>query len=158
GGLTGAYTISMDVVPILRSVAPPFGAAGTSVPVALTGTRFGAPMTVIVGSGVTATDVNVLNATAATATLNVPGGIVPGLTSIKVAAPSGERNTLFYCTFPAIPPINLGDTVSASLNTTDGRNPVASATYADLYQLTLNSTTDVTIDLTSATFNTYLYL
>src|SRR5262249_44766176 len=70
---TGAYTISINVLPVLGSVDPPFAAAGTAMPVTLTGARFGAPMTADIAGG-TVTDLNIVSQSSATATINMPAG------------------------------------------------------------------------------------
>jgi hypothetical protein len=159
GNATGAYTLSINVLPVLSTLTPPFGVPGTAVPVAIAGTRFDQPLTVSVGSGVTVTDLNVSNATSATATFNVPGNASPGPATVTVTTPVGLSNGLSFGIFPSIVPISPGQIITADLATTDGRNPFStSIKYADLYQLTLSSPTDVTIDLTSDSFNTFLYV
>jgi hypothetical protein len=154
---TGSYTISINVLPALTSISPQFVATGTSTPVVLAGARFGAPMTVNIGSG-TVTNVNVVTSTSATATINMPGGMPAGSTSVSVTTPDGTSNSVSLSVFPSIPPISPGQTISASLDVTDGKDPFFSPAFADLYQLTLNSTTAVTVDLRSTAFNPQLRL
>jgi hypothetical protein len=154
---TGAYMLSINVLPMLSSVAP-FGVSGTTMPVTLTGNRFGAAMTVIVGSGITASNVNVTSPTSATATFTIPAGLTAGTTSVTVITAAGTSNPATFSIFPSIPSISPGQTISASLDPTDGRNPFFSSAFADFYQLTLASTTQITIDMKSNAFDTYLYL
>src|SRR5262249_22060856 len=156
GPVTGPYSISINVLPALSSVSPPFAVAGTSLPVTLTGIRFGAPMTVNVGTGVVS-NANVVSTTSATATVDL-SGIPSGTTSVKVTTPAGTSNPVSLSIFPSIPSINPGDSISGSLDTSDGSIPFFPSGFADLYQLTLNSNATLTIDQRSAAFNPRLYL
>jgi hypothetical protein len=159
---TGNYTISINVLPALTSIGPPFAAAGAALPVTLTGARFGAPMTVITGTGgasnVSFSDVNVVSSTSATATVSVPAGTPAGSTTVAAMTPVGTSNAVSLLVFPSIVQINPGDAISGSLDTTDGTNPYLTSAFGDLYQLTLNSNTDVTIDMRSTAFTPRLFL
>jgi hypothetical protein len=157
GGL-GAYTISVNVLPYLNNVAPPFAAAGASIPVTLSGERFGAPMTVGVGSGITYSNVNVANPTSAAAMLHLPTDVIAGYTTITVTTSAGTSNSRNFAIFPSIDPITPGQTILGSLLTSDGRNPNFLSAYADIYSMTLNSPTTITINLSSTAFTTRVYL
>jgi hypothetical protein len=150
---TGAYTISIDVLPTLTFVTPPFAAAGTSVPVMLTGTRFVTPMSVGAGgifSNLSVTGLNVLSSTSATGTLNVPAGTPNGTANLMVTTPAGSSNPRPIFVFSSVPTIAVGDTLSGSLTTDDVS---FSQSYGDLYKLTLNSVQTLVIDMRSAAFD-----
>src|SRR5262249_52328376 len=103
---TGAYTLSINVLPALTSVTPKFLAAGSSTPITLTGARFGAPMTVVAGTGsfsnMSTSGVNVVSSTSATATVNVPGGTPSGFTTVTVMTSIGTSNSLTLFVAPSI--------------------------------------------------------
>jgi hypothetical protein len=161
---TGAYTVSINTIPVLSGISPPFGVIGTSIPVTLTGTRFADPMTLSAASGafgnVTVANVNVLSSTSATATINVPAGTPAGGASLTATAPGGTSSSFSYYVFQSIPSINPGDLLSGSLSATSGIDPFASSfranSFADLYQLTLAGTSTLTIDMRSTAFNPVL--
>jgi hypothetical protein len=159
---TGNYMISINVLPALSSISPSFVVAGTSTPVTLTGARLGAPMTVIAGTGtfsnISVSNVNVVNSTSATATINVPAGTPRGVTTVTATTTTGTSNTVSLIVFPSVVQINPGDTISESLDTTGGGAPFSPIAFADLYQLTLNASTAVTIDMRSNAFTPNLYL
>jgi sugar lactone lactonase YvrE len=161
-GATGAYTISINVLPALASISTAFAAAGTSVPVTLTGARLGAPMTVIAGTGafsnMSVSNVNVVSSTLATLTINVPAGTPSGGTTVTATTPAGTTNSLSFFVFPSIAAISPGNTVPGSLAPGDGTNIFFSGNPADLYQLTLNTTTTTTIDMKSSAYSPQVYL
>ena len=45
-GATGTYTLSINVLPAITTITPPFGAQGSAVNTTLSGNRFAAPATV----------------------------------------------------------------------------------------------------------------
>jgi hypothetical protein len=159
---TGAYTISINVLPSFTSITPPFAAAGTSVPVTLTGTRFGVPMTVVAGTGafsnLTVSNVVVGSDTSATASINVPAGTPSGTATVTVTTSGGSSNRVPFFVFSSIPSINVGDTVFGSLDGSHGNNPFNVTANADLYQLTLSTSSTITIDMSSPVFTPRVYL
>lgn len=60
------------------------------------------------------------------------------------------------CTLGSAPTITVGQTINATLASTDC--VLGNSRYVDYYKLTVTSTTTVTIDQTSTTFDTFLYL
>jgi hypothetical protein len=157
-GATGPYTLSINVLPYLSGVIPPFGALGASVSVTLSGDRFASPMTVNAGSGITVSDVNVVNPTSATATFGVSAVALVGSNTVSVTAAAGTSNPRAFSIFPAIPTISPGQSIPGTLETTDGRNPFGGSVPADLYLLTLDGSTPITLDFSTGAFPPVLYL
>jgi hypothetical protein len=115
-------------------------------------------MTVGIGSGIAYSNVNVANPNSATATLSVPAGALPGFTSMTVATSAGTSNSRSFWIFPTIDSISLGESKPGMLATTDGKDPNYTISYADIYQLTIPSSTTVTINLSSTAFTSRVYL
>jgi subtilisin family serine protease len=156
----GDYTLSINT-PTITTVTPNFGSPGTTVTVTLSGTRFLSGMTIDAGSGVAVSNVTVISASLATATLTIASNAAPGPRDLTVTSTQGTSNPL---TFAVPETIGVGQrTTTASLSTSDRTSTVRlSATglyyYADLYQFTLSSTTTFTIDMKSTAINAFLYL
>jgi hypothetical protein len=152
--VTGAYTISINVFPALISISPSFAAAGTSMPVTLTGAQFSAPMTLSAGSSdfsnVTGSNVNVASSNSATATVSVPAGTPVGNANLTVATSAGSSNPASFYVFSSIPSISPGQTITGSLGTND---PLVGLSYLDVYQLVLNTSQTLIIDMKSTAFS-----
>src|SRR5262249_14931370 len=108
--------------------------------------------------GNTVINLNVVSSTSATGTFNIPAGAAVGATPVTVTNSTGTSNPRSFFVFPSILSISPGNAIAGSLDSTDGSNPFSSGAFADLYQLTLNATTAVTIDLRSTAYAPRLYL
>ena len=157
-GATGTYGVSINVLPAVTTITPPFAAQGSAVNVTVAGTRFGAPATVDAGSGITVSNVSVSSTTSLTAAFAVSSGATPDVHNVTVATVDGTSNTRAFSIFPSIPQVALGQTLSGALTTTDGLNPYFTSSYADMYRLTLSSITPAIIDLQSSQFDAVLRL
>jgi hypothetical protein len=94
-----------------------------------------------------------------TLTLTSGANTAPGTYLIGIKGTSGsiERTAGLSLGVGIVAPIGLGETLSGTLAPGD-RKSQGMGSYADLYALTLTSTTLVDIDLKSTLFNGYLYL
>ena len=154
-GAVGDYTLSINT-PTITTVTPSFGSPGTSVNVALSGTRFLQGMTIDAGSDVTVSNVTILSTTLATATFTIASSAVSGPRDLTVTSTQGTSNPV---TFAVPETIGIGQRIStASLSTSDRTSTLRPYSYADLYQFTLSSSTSVTIDMKSTAVNSLLYL
>lgn len=151
----GAYTLSIGQVG-LTTVSPAFGSTDSTVGITLTGTRLTAPLSVDAGVGITASDVNVISGTTATATLTIAPNTAPGLRTITVTTAEGTSNPVGFNVFSSIPSIAVGQRVNGSLSIQDGSAIGNPSVYADLYRLTVASSTSMTVDLSSTAFDSYL--
>ena len=88
------FTVVLPPVPTLVSIAPNSGVRGTAVPVTLTGTNFTAMGTKIVvsGSGVTVSNLTVVNDTAVTATFTIAVSAATTARNVTVTTPGGTSN------------------------------------------------------------------
>jgi hypothetical protein len=88
------FTVILPPVPTLVSIAPNSGVRGTAVPVTLTGTNFTAMGTKIVvsGSGVTVSNLTVVNDTAVTATFTIAVSAATTARNVTVTTPGGTSN------------------------------------------------------------------
>ena len=82
-----------------------------------------------------------------TAIITATSENVTGSASIEVFGP---------CSTAVAPVITIGQTINGSLATTDCL--LVDGTYADGYAIAVTSATNVQIDMTSSSFDTYLYL
>src|SRR5205085_5710074 len=91
-------------LPVLTSIAPDNGTQGTSVGVTLNGSNFQPGATISIGgSGVTATNVNVVSATQITATFAINSAASTGAHSVTVTTTAGSSGPQsFTVTAPAI--------------------------------------------------------
>jgi hypothetical protein len=149
---TGAYTLSVNVIPRIVGIAPANGLKGTVNNVTLRGELFAEPLSIDAGSSIAVSNVKVLSLTSATATFTVDGNAAVGVHDVKVTTPSGTSIPASYFVFPSISEIGPGQRTSGTLSSTDGRSPFNTSAYADIYKLTLTTSTAVTIDLRSQEF------
>ena len=89
------FTAVLPPVPTLSSVAPNSGMRGSDIPVTLTGTDFTAAGTKITvsGSGVTASNLTVLDNATITATFTITTSASLSSRSVTVTTPGGTSNT-----------------------------------------------------------------
>jgi subtilisin family serine protease len=153
-GLGGRYTLSVNT-PTISSVFPRIIARGGSALVTLTGTRFSAPMSIDAGSGITVTNVTVVSSTTATATFSLAADATPGPRDFTVTTGAGVSNPMV---FPIPAPIEVGQTVSGSVSSTDTSWPNTLYRYTDVHQLTIDAETQgaITISVISSGFDSQL--
>jgi uncharacterized repeat protein (TIGR01451 family) len=96
-------TISRIVgAPVLSSVVPQSAFVGSTVNVTLTGTGFISGLSISAGSGVTASDIQVVNSTQITATLTIAANAAPGARSLTVTTGGGASGSVpFFLNQPA---------------------------------------------------------
>ena len=151
----GDYTLSVNL-PVLSSVSPRFRSAGTTYTATLTGNNFSSPMTVDGGADVTVGNASIISPTSASATFTIGNSATPGNRDVTVTTSAGVSNTAVVRVVPAIFLINPGGSATEELSNTDLPSLEFPGSYQDLYQLTLASTTTVTMNLTSTAFDAYL--
>jgi hypothetical protein len=106
-GTVAAAGVTIPVVPTVTAVSPSGGEQETTVPVAVTGTKFQTGATLSVGPGVTVTNVAVPSQTQLTATLQIAVDAPVGARDVVVTNPGGASATLvggFGVTAPGVPP------------------------------------------------------
>jgi Malectin domain/Beta-propeller repeat len=121
----------------LTSVGPNNGVQGTSVPVTLTGTNFGAGSTVnLSGSGVTVSSVVVVSATQITATFTIAANASTGGDTVTVTSGGQNSNGVTFTVTAAMVPVlnslspasgGAGNSVPVTLT---GTNFIAGATLS----------------------------
>ncbi len=101
--------------PLISSINPDSGTAGTTVNVTITGTNFvpGATTVTAASTGITVTAVNVPNATSLTANLVIQSSAALGATSISVVTTGGLSSIAFNVLAP-ISTIQLRDSVTSN--------------------------------------------
>ncbi len=159
---SGGYcALSLPTAPILTSISPSSGTAGTSVPVTIAGTNLNGGMINISGTGVAATNVTTTS-TQITATFVISGSAAVGARSVTVTTSVGSSNaeTFTINTAPvAAPTFNPGGgtynstqlvtisttTSGASIRyTTDGSMP--SATVGLVYSVPVAVASSLTLN------------
>ena len=168
--LTGSITIGDLTYPVvefggsvtLTSINPNAGVQGTNVPVTLTGTNFAAGSNVNVsGSGVTASNVTVVNANQITATLGIAANATLGSDTVTVTSAAGTSNGVtFTVTSTAPPPVltaispNSGGAGNSVPVTLTGANFMAGAMLSSSNpSLTFSNVTVVSATQITATFS-----
>jgi len=96
-------TASIPSPPLLTSITPASASQGATVPVTLIGTGFAAGLTVITGSGLAVSNINVTNATSATANFTIASTASLGVRSITVTTSGGTSNGIDFTVAPASP-------------------------------------------------------
>jgi hypothetical protein len=149
---------------VLSSVSPTSGAAGTTVPITLTGTGFAAGSTLTIsGTGVTASSVTVVSATQITATLALSGAA--GAYTIAVASSAATTNPVTFTVNPGPPTLTAispnsgapGATVPVTLTGTNfvkGATVAVSGTGVTASAVTLVNATQLTATFTLAAGST----
>ncbi len=96
GGVSGGVPLQISSgVPVLKSVSPSSGAAGSSVGVTMTGANFAAPATVAVqGQGITVSGVTLIGPTTVTATFALAANAAPGSYSVSLMTPAGTTGNV----------------------------------------------------------------
>lgn len=108
GRTSNAATFTVNPqAPTLVTVAPNTGAQGGAQTVTLTGTNFVAGASILVsGSGVTVSNINVVNGTTITADFSVAAGATLGARTVSVTTSGGTTGTQTFTIIP--PPPTLG--------------------------------------------------
>jgi hypothetical protein len=126
--------------PTFTAIDPVSGLQGTTVSVTLTGTNFSEPMT-ITANGITATNIQVVDANTATADFNIASGTSHGLRNIVVTTPGGTAAEARFTILPQVPTLSGIDPTSGTLGTVTG----VTLTGANFVSgLTINGGTDIT--------------
>ena len=86
----------------LTGINPTSGVRGTSVSVTLAGTNFSEPMT-LTATGITATNIHVVDGTTATADFNIAPEAPPGLKNIVVTTSGGTTSAALFTILPPTP-------------------------------------------------------
>lgn len=122
--------------PTLTSISPSTGKQGTNVAVTLTGTNFVAGATLALGgSGITVSNLTVVNATTITATFGIGATTVTGSQTVLVKTAGGTSGTVTFNVAAAAPTLtsvspatgNQGTSVPVTLT---GTNFIAGATVS----------------------------
>ncbi|MCC6862452.1 MAG: peptidoglycan DD-metalloendopeptidase family protein, partial [Bryobacterales bacterium] len=121
-GCPSAYqsaNVEIAGAPVLGSVSPNSGAAGTSVPITLTGTNFVYGATVgVSGTGITISNVQLVSGTSITATLQLAASAA-GTYSLTVTTPNGTSPPLPFTVVASIPVTLISQPAGLTL-TADG--------------------------------------
>ena len=153
----GAYTLSVSLL-ALTGVVPSFGDQGAIISASFSGHGFASPMAIDAGPGINVSKIEVLSPNTATATLSIAQSAPLGLRYITLTTVRGVSNVSPFRVLTTIPIVPLNQTVSGSLAPRDQAALHRPESYGDFYRLVLSAETAVTIDLQSATFDTYVYL
>ena len=154
GGTSGAVGFSVNPgPPTLTSISPNSGAAGSVVPVTLTGTNFVAGATVNVSNpGITVGNVIVVSPTEITATFAIAANAATGLGSVSVSTSSGLSQALNFTvnaatlTLSSIAPASgvIGSTVPVTLTTGFLAGATVNAAGIVVSNVTVVSATQIT--------------
>jgi hypothetical protein len=97
GGTTSAKPFDIYLLPSLTSITPSSGARGSNVNVTLTGTNFRFPQDCSVsGTGITVTNIVVVNSTTLTATFQITAGAAIGTRTVSTVNAGGKSNTVTF--------------------------------------------------------------
>jgi hypothetical protein len=89
------FTVTLSNKPTLTNIAPNAGSRGTTAGVTLTGTNFTAPATIVAsGSGVTVSNVVVVNSTTITASFKINRSTTRSTRNVTVTTAAGTSNAL----------------------------------------------------------------
>jgi len=119
--------------PTVSGITPGNGAVGTNVPVTIAGTNLDGNLVVNAGPNIKATNVTVVSATQATATLQIAAGAAPGTANVTVTTAGGSASPVPFSIGPVGPTLTAvtpasgvtGTSVAATLT---GTNFAAGAT------------------------------
>ena len=146
-GTSGNVSFSVTaaaVVPTLTSISPSTGAQGASIPVTLTGTGFVAPLSLNSGTGITVSNVSVVSATTATATLTIAANAATGGHNVSVTTAGGTSgNVSFSITSAAVVPTLTS--ISPSSGSQGSSVPVTLTGTGFVAPLTFNSGSGITV-------------
>lgn len=157
-GATGAYTLITGRLALV-SMTPSFGSSQLPVTVTFSGSGFRAPLTVNAGPGITVSNISVSgNGATATATLTIAAGATPGPRSITLTTPDGTTNPATFNVLSSLVALAPGDRILGSLGGSDQRAPLRPTSYGDMYLLTVQTAATLTIDMQSASIDSYLYV
>jgi hypothetical protein len=143
--------------PVLATIAPSQGVAGSTVAVTLTGTDlFGATINPPAGFTVAAVPAPVVTATSITATLAIASTVQAGLQNITVTGPGGPSNAVTFRILPALTSIaavsaRSGATTLVTLTGTSlsGVTSVNAGANITVTGMTVVSATSITATFTS---------
>jgi hypothetical protein len=163
GGPSGPvpFTVTPLLPPTLTSITPPAGIEGTTVAVTLTGTNFVPGSTVAIsGTGVTAQNVTVVNATTITANLVIAQGTTLGPRAVSVAtATCGTTGTVTFTVNPdpqptltSIVPAAGGQCATVAVTLTGTNFVVGSTVAISGTGVTAQGVTVVNVTTITATF------
>jgi hypothetical protein len=157
---TGSYSLSINL-PVITSISPAFIEQGTSTQVILSGSRLAPPMTIDAGSGISVANVFTPAPTLALATFSVAPSAAIGPHDVTVTTPEGVTNAATIRVVPPIPTITPGQTITGTLSPTDPRTALPTylappGAFADLYRISVPTSTPVTITLQSTDFDAVL--
>src|SRR6202049_2640286 len=148
--------------PTLTSINPASGVQGTNVPVTLSGTNFAANSTVNVsGSGITVSNVVVVNPTQITATFQIAANAAVGGYSVTVTSAGGKSHGVTFTVASTVPVLNsltpasggAGNSVPVTLtgaNFVAGASLSSSNTSLSFSNVNVVSSTQITATFTVA--------
>ena len=97
GGYTGTLTVTgAGVLPTLISITPNSGAAGTTVPVTLSGTSLTGATVIDAGSGITVSGLAVVGASQITASFAIAANAASGTRNVTVTTPTCASNAVTF--------------------------------------------------------------
>jgi hypothetical protein len=105
GGTSGTVLFTINApAPTLSSINPSSGVQGANVAVTLTGTNFSSGAIVNAGSGITVSNVTIVNPTQITATFGISPSATLGNTSVTVTTSGGTSAAVAFSVTASAPP------------------------------------------------------
>jgi hypothetical protein len=158
GSRSGVATINVVPEPIASiSVTPTIDTLIVGETVQLTATARDANNNVVTRPVTwTSTNASVASVSNSGLVTAIGDGVVTISASADGRSASANITVWGPCRTILAPPIAVGQTINGSLATTDCK--LLDNTYADGYLITVTAPTNVQIDMTAATFDTFLYL
>ena len=117
GGVNTTVTLTVLASPTVTSTSIVNGAQGKALTVTLTGTGFAAPFSINAGSGITVSNVNVLNSTTAVALFTIDSTATIGPRNVTVNAAGGTSSVSTFNVI-AVPTVTNITPSAANLNST----------------------------------------
>jgi hypothetical protein len=155
------FTVTFPPPPTLTSISPATGAQGTSVVVTFTGTNFVVGATTPTNTGgLFFTNLNVINSTTMTATINIPSNLPPGPQSVTLFTSGGTTAPQAFAITLAPPPTltmiapstaSQGSGVNVSIT---GTNFISNASF----QFSGTGVTVINMNITSGTTMTATFI